>query len=159
MPTAKSPSVAVDLGAGVVSGLAGTAVMTAFQKLVEMPLTSRSDSYAPAHFAERILPVAPSAGRARDALNYVVHFGLGIGWGVAYGVAAHRGLRGQRAVAAVFGVVYTADVALNTALGLYEPWAWSLTDTAVDVVDKLVQTEATAAVFRPIRQALGAGGG
>jgi hypothetical protein len=28
----------------------------------------------------------------------------------------------------------------------------------VDVVDKLVQTEATAAVFGPIRQALGAGG-
>ena len=159
MPTAKSPSVAVDLGAGVVSGLAGTAVMTAFQKLIEMPLTGRSDSYAPAQFAERILPIGPSAGRARDALNYVVHFSLGIGWGVAYGVAAHRGLRGQRAVAAVFGVVYTADVALNTALGLYEPWAWSLTDTAVDVVDKLVQTEATAAVFGPIRQALGAGGG
>jgi len=66
-----------------------------------MPLTGRSDSYAPARFAERILPGGPSAGRARDALNYVVHFGLGIGWGVAYGVAAHRGLRGQRAVAAV----------------------------------------------------------
>ena len=158
MSTARSASLTADLGAGVVSGLAGTAVMTAFQKLVEMPLTGRPDSYAPAQFAERILPIGPSAGRARDALNYVVHFGLGIGWGAAYGVAAHRGLRGQRAVAAVFGAVYTADVALNTALGLYEPWAWSLTDTAVDVVDKLVQTEATAAVFGPIRQALGAGG-
>ena len=157
MPTAKSPAVAVDLGAGVVSGLAGTAVMTAFQKLIEMPLTGRSDSYAPARFAERILPVGPSAGRARDALNYVVHFGLGIGWGVAYGVAAHRGLRGQRAVAAVFGVVYTADVALNTALGLYEPWRWSLEDAAVDVVDKLVQTEATAAIFGPVRRIVGDG--
>ena len=157
MPTAKSPSVAVDLGAGVVSGLAGTAVMTAFQKLIEMPLTGRSDSYAPAQFAERILPIGPSAGRARDALNYVVHFGLGIGWGVAYGVAAHRGLRGQRAVAAVFGVVYTADVALNTALGLYELWRWSLEDAAVDVVDKLVQTEATAAIFGPVRRIVGDG--
>ena len=158
MPTTKSASLAADLGAGAVSGLAGTAIMTAFQKLVEMPLTGRADSYAPARFAERLVPVRPS-GRARDALNYVVHFGLGVGWGVAYGVAAHRGLRGQRAVAAVFGGVYTADVALNTALGLYKPWAWSLTDTAVDVVDKLVQTEATAAVFGPVRQALGAGDG
>jgi hypothetical protein len=156
---AQRPALTADLAAGVVSGLAGTAVMTAFQKLVEMPLTGRPDSYAPAQFAERILPIGPSAGRARDALNYVVHFGLGIGWGAAYGVAAHRGLRGQRAVAAVFGAVYTADVALNTALGLYKPWTWSLTDTVVDVVDKLVQTEATAAAFGPVRQALGAGRG
>ncbi len=151
------PSLAADLGAGVVSGLAGTAVMTAFQKLVEMPLTGRADSYAPARFAERLLPGAPTSGSARGALNYVVHFGLGVGWGMAYGVAANRGLRGQRAVAAVFGGVYTADVALNTALGLYKPWTWSLTDTAVDVVDKLVQTEATAAVFGAIRQAVGDG--
>ena len=155
MPMATSPSLTADLAAGVVSGLAGTAVMTAFQKLVEMPLTGRPDSYAPAHFAERILPIGPTSGRTRDALNSVVHFGLGIGWGVAYAVAAHRGLRGQRAVAAVFGGVYSADVALNTALGRYEPWAWSLTDTAVDVVDKLVQTEATAAVFGPLRGIVG----
>ncbi len=68
-------------------------------------------------------------------------------WGAAYGVAAHRGLRGQQAVAAVFATVYTGDVGLNTALGLYEPSSWSRRDWAIDIVDKRVQAQATAAIF------------
>lgn len=121
--------------------------MTAFQKFVEMPVTKRGDSYAPADFAEKVLPVHPRTGRDRKRLNYVTHFGLGALWGAAYGVAAYTGLRGQRAVAAVFAVVYSGDVLLNTALGLYEPTTWSSRDTVIDVIDKLVQAEATGAVF------------
>ncbi len=101
----------------------------------------------PRHFAEKVLPVHPRSARDRKRLNYATHFGLGALWGAAYGVAACAGLRGQRAVAAVFAVVYTGDVLLNTALGLYEPSSWSSRDTAIDVIDKLVQAEATGAVF------------
>ena len=60
---------------------------------------------------------------------------------------------GQRAkpwpqiVALVFGVVYTGDVLLNTALGLYHPTQWSRKDWIVDVVDKYVQAQATGALF------------
>ena len=43
---------------------AGTAVMAVFQKLVEMPLTGRPDSYAPARFAEKALPVHPDTDQA-----------------------------------------------------------------------------------------------
>ncbi len=68
-------------------------------------------------------------------------------WGAAYGVAARAGLRGPRAVAAVFTTVYAGDVLLNTALGLYRPTQWSGKDWAIDVVDKLVQAAATGAVF------------
>lgn len=144
---------AASLGIGVASGLAGTAVMTAFQKLVEMPLTGRGDSYAPAKFAEKVLPIGRMDKRHRKRLNYAVHFGLGASWGAAYGVAAHSGLRGQRAVAATFAAVYSGDVLLNTALGLYRPWRWSRRDTAIDLVDKLVQAEATGAVFETLRPA------
>lgn len=132
---------------GVLAGLAGTAVMTAFQKLIEMPLTGRGDSYAPAAFAERTLRVNPSAGSERDRLNLATHFALGTLWGAGYGVAAHLGLRGQRAVAVVFAAVYTGDVLLNTALGLYRPSTWSHQEWAIDIVDKFVQAEATGAVF------------
>jgi len=134
------------------SGLAGTAVMTAFQKLVEMPLTGRADSYAPAKFAEKVLSLGKMSKRRRKCLNYGVHFGLGAGWGAAYGVAAHSGLRGPRAVAATFAAVYSGDVLLNTALGLYQPWKWSVRDTAVDVIDKLVQAEATGFIFEALRK-------
>ena len=132
---------------GVVAGVAGTVVMTAFQKFVEMPLTGREDSYAPADFAQRILPIHPTSDEARNRLNYVTHFALGGMWGTAYGIAALKGLRGQKAVNSVFAAVYTGDVALNTALGLYRPTRWSTQDVVVDVIDKYVQAQATGFIF------------
>lgn len=135
------------LARGILAGIAGTVVMTAFQELVEMPLTGRGNSYAPAHFAEKVLPVQPTSITGKKRLNWSTHFALGGMWGSAYGVAAHAGLRGQRAVAAVFATVYTGDLLLNTALGLYEPSSWSRRDWAIDIVDKFVQAEATGAVF------------
>ena len=144
--TSQSP-MAPAVGRGVLAGLAGTAVMTAFQKFVEMPLTGRRESYAPANFAQKILPIKPRRRQQRRAVNYAAHFGLGAGWGAAYGVAAHGGLRGQRAVAAVFATVYSGDVLLNTLLGLYKPRQWSAQDTIVDVIDKLVQAEGTALFY------------
>lgn len=141
------PSAGSFLGRGVVAGIAGTVVMTAFQRLVEMPVTHRVDSYAPADFAERVLPVAPKTARGRRRLNETTHLALGTLWGSAYGVAARRGLRGQRAVNVVFAVVYSGDVLLNTALGLYRPRDWSARDWTVDLVDKYVQAQAVGAVF------------
>lgn len=79
------------LGRGVLAGLAGTVGMTAFQKLVEMPITGRADSYAPAAFAEKVLRVHPQDDAARKRLNLVTHLALGTMWGAAYGVAARAG--------------------------------------------------------------------
>ncbi|SDY29012.1 hypothetical protein SAMN05661080_02984 [Modestobacter sp. DSM 44400] len=141
------PSTASVLGRGVLAGLAGTVVMTAFQKLVEMPLTQREESYAPADFAEKLLPVHPTTPAGRQRLNYITHFALGGMWGTAYGIAAANGLRGQKAVNTVFAAVYTGDVLLNTTLGLYQPSEWTAEDWAIDVVDKYVQAQATGAVF------------
>lgn len=144
---------AADIARGVVAGVAGTGVMTAFQELVEMPLTRRGESFAPANFAAKVLPINPRNNHERRQLNWVTHFGLGTMWGAAFGLAARRGLRGQKAVAAVFAVVYTGDVVINTALGLYQPSTWSARDVVVDVVDKLVQAEATGLIFDRMRDA------
>ena len=138
------------VGRGVVAGIAGTVVMTAFQELVEMPVTGRPASSAPADFAQRVTPADPSTPQGRRRLNWGTHFALGTMWGAAHGVAAARGLRGQRAVNTVFAVVYAGDVALNTALGLYSPRRWSAKDLLVDVVDKYVQAQATGAVFERV---------
>ena len=135
------------VGRGVVAGAAGTVVMTGFQKLIEMPITGRGDSYAPADFAERVLSVRPKTLKGRKRLNYLTHFALGGMWGTAYGVAAAAGLRGQKAVNTVFAVVYTGDVVLNTVLGLYQPAKWSRQDWIIDIVDKYVQAQATGVVF------------
>jgi hypothetical protein len=147
MPIGKQPSLGSTIGRGVVAGVAGTVVMTAFQKFVEMPITKRGESFAPADFAEKITPIHPTTPQGRRRLNWVTHFSLGTMWGAAYGVAAWRGLRGQKAVNSVFAVVYTGDVLLNTALGLYRPTKWSTQDLVVDLVDKYVQAQGTGAVF------------
>lgn len=63
------PSTAAVLGRGVLAGLVGTVAMTAFQKLVEMPITQRPESYAPADFAEKLLPVHPTTPEGRRRLN------------------------------------------------------------------------------------------
>lgn len=147
MSTAGQSATVTTIGRGALSGLAGTVVMTAFQKYVEMPLTGRGESYAPAKLVEKLLPIDRQRGRDRRRLNYATHFSLGLMWGAAYGVAAHAGLRGQRAVAAVFGTVYTGDVLINTALGLYKPWTRSRPEAVIDIVDKLVQAEATGLIF------------
>lgn len=141
------PSTASMTGRGVLAGLAGTLVMTAFQKLIEMPLTRRHDSYAPADFAEKITPLHITTPESRRRLNYTTHLALGAMWGTAYGVTAMTGLRGQKAANTVFGVVFTSDVLLNTALGLYQPTQWSTKDWAIDIIDKYVQAQATGAVF------------
>lgn len=138
---------AASLARGLVSGLAGTAVMTAFQHLVEMPLTKREESYAPAALFEKLLPVTPKTKRGRRQLNYAAHFSLGAGWGIARAAAARAGLRGQPAVAAVFGGMYPLDVLSATALGVYKPSTWSAQALVIDLVDKLVQAEATGLVF------------
>ena len=147
MRTVRRTSAAGVVGRGVIAGLGGTVVMTAFQKLVEMPLSRRSESYAPADFAQKVTPADPETPGGRRRLNYATHFALGTMWGTAYGIAAVKGLRGQRAVNTVFVTVYTGDVLLNTALGLYRPTRWSARDWAIDVVDKYVQAQGTGLVF------------
>ncbi|MCY7365956.1 MAG: hypothetical protein LH469_11705 [Frankiaceae bacterium] len=87
--TASVPSV---LGRGALAGLGGTVVMTAFQKLVEMPLTARGHSYGPAAVAQRLLPVDVDADS--DRVNGVAHFALGAMMGAVHGLVFRAGMRG-----------------------------------------------------------------
>jgi hypothetical protein len=143
----KNRSLASSVGRGVAAGVAGSVVMTAFQKFIEMPITGRDDSYAPAKLGKKLLPVDPSTDEGRKRLNYAMHFSLGAMWGAGYGVASHAGLRGPRAIAATFAAIYANDVLTTTALGLTNPLKWSRQDLVVDVVNKFVQVTATGVIF------------
>lgn len=142
-----NPSPLAVIGRGVVAGVLGTGVMAAFQKLVEMPITGRSDSYVPAQIAERVLGIEPSTPEGRKLLNYTAHASLGALWGAAYGVAALRGLSGQKAVHAVFAAVYPGDVAMTAALGVSDPRDWSTQDWVIDTLEKYIEAQATGAIF------------
>ncbi len=152
MSSSGSQSVPITLARGSAAGLVGVVAMTAFQRFVEMPLTGREESYAPATLMEKVLPIAPKKGRDRRRLNYAAHFAVGLTWGVTHALIAERAsLRGQPAVATVFAVIYAGDVAGNTALGLDKPWEWSLQDLGIDVGDKLLLAEVVGLVFDRLR--------
>ncbi len=51
--------------------------MTAFQKLIEMPLTAREESYAPANFAQKVLSAEADTHEERERLNWATHLGEG----------------------------------------------------------------------------------
>ncbi len=141
-----APSTAAAIARGALAGEAGTAVMTAFQVLVEMPLTRRPPSYAPADLVEAVLPVHPTTALGRTRLNWAAHFGLGSVWGAAHGLVTRAGLRGQRAVHAVFAVLYPVDVLVGAALGVYHPRRWTAMEWVVDAGNKYVAVQATGLV-------------
>ena len=142
-----SPSPTNALARGTAAGLAGTAVMTAFQTLVEMPLTGRGTSYAPANLVALMTGVR-RRGRARERVNWVAHVGVGAGWGAGHAALAEgAGLRGQRAVGLAFAVIYAGDVVANTALGIYAPRELSARGWAIDITNKLVLAEAVGAAY------------
>jgi hypothetical protein len=147
MQMTKQPSTTAMIGRGILAGVGGTVMMSAFQELIEMPITGRGDSYAPANTAEKTLGIHPETQQGRKRLNWVTHFALGTLWGAAYGIAARAGLRGPKAIAATYATVYTGDVLANTARGLYEPSTWSAQDWAIDLTDKFVQAAATGVIF------------
>ncbi|GAA1781614.1 hypothetical protein [Actinomadura chokoriensis] len=68
------------VGEGLLAGLAGTAAMTAVEKL-EQRLTGRPDSYVPARTLER---VAGMAERESAPLNLAMHVGQGAALGVLH---------------------------------------------------------------------------
>ena len=101
------------LGRSVVVGVAGTVVMTVFQKLVEMPLTGRPDSYAPAELIEKVFRVHPE-GPARRRIKNATHLAVGSMWGAACGPrrAPGAGRRGGGVRGRLHG-----DVVLDTGCG------------------------------------------
>lgn len=144
-----SGGIAPALATRAVAGVAGTIVMTVFQKFVKMPLTRRRESYEPANMVHRLTSFCPGRKEDRRRLNHAAHVAVGAGWGAAHGVIDTKTkLRGQPAVAALFGILWPADVLGVAALGVHEPpCRWTPTETAVDFVDESVLAQETGMIF------------
>jgi hypothetical protein len=147
---------------GVIAGIAGTGVMTAYQmgvaKLRGRPL--RTD--VPHKWAEAPAP-AQVAKKAADAvgqgshvtredvplLTNAMHWLYGIGWGMFYGLGAGRTRPDPVAGGLAFGTgVWGAAYAELVPLGIYEPpWKYPKQQLALDLSYHLVYGLAVAGAY------------
>jgi hypothetical protein len=131
---------------GMLSGLAGVAVMTAGEK-VEQRLTGRPDSFMPAHTLERLLRLPQRPDQQRVVLNAAMHVGQAVLVGAWRGVMAEGGLRGWRASSAFTVIRLSTDQTLENVTGQgAPPWTWPRRELAVDVVHKTVYAFTTGFV-------------
>ncbi len=131
---------------GLVAGVAGTAAMTAGEKLEQM-VTQRPNSYVPARTLERLLGLPAKPFEERLWLNWTMHWGQGILLGAVRGVMAARGFRGP-----VGGFLFTNlrllnDQTLENATGVGDPpWTWPVDEQVIDLLHKAVYAYATGFV-------------
>ena len=152
------------VGKGLLAGLAGTALMTAYQEAVaraqgrsaaaeqlKEPRTW-AEAPAPAQLAKKVSEgVLHKRVTKRQAplLTNVLHWTYGAGLGAAYGLAASRLQKSPLTQGAAFGgAVWGFAYASLTPLGIYEaPWRYSAKTLGVDFSDHLVYGLGVAAVF------------
>jgi hypothetical protein len=138
------------LGRGLFAGLIGTVVMTVVQ-LVEIKLTGRSPSSAPADAAAKVLGVEPRGPAERTRFSNLVHFAYGTTWGAVRGLLGIIGLAPWLATLLHFAVVWGTGLALLPALGVAPPVRkWGVKWVALDAAYHVVYAVATGLTYEYI---------
>jgi hypothetical protein len=134
------------IGKGLIAGLAGTLAMTGSQ-MIEMKITKRKPSTAPADAVKKVLHIIPEPGSKKTFSNEV-HYVYGTSWGVVRGLLSLAGLTGFAAtsihLAAIWGTAITIEPKLNIAPPVTE---WKPKDIAVDIFHHAVYTIVAGMVF------------
>lgn len=139
--------VAEEVGKGLFAGVIGTAAMTV-SSTTEMNLRGRGASPAPATAAGKVLGVEPESEEEQARFASLVHWGYGTMCGVPRGLIGAAGLRGTRAAAAHFGVVWGAEQVMLPALGVASPtWKYGMKEAAIDAFHHAVYAGATGVAY------------
>lgn len=133
-------------GKGMIAGVAGTAAMTASEK-IEQAITGRPSSYIPGHTVERLLVLPTKSDEDRKWMNWAAHWGLGVLGAPWRGIMAEGGMRGPMASLLFFVTRLTTDETMENVTGVGKPpWSWTKGLQVVDVLHKAVYAFATGAV-------------
>jgi hypothetical protein len=141
---------------GLAGGLVGTALMTAYQALVQRDEGGEphrwADAPAPAQLGKRFADAFGIRVTLDDVprLTNAVHWGYGIGWGAVYGVVAGSVEAPGAALGAALGsAVWGSSYATLVPLGIYEPpWLYPARELALDLSYHLVYGLGVAAGFQ-----------
>lgn len=142
-----SGALADGIGKGLVGGAVGTAAMTVVQA-IEMKVTGREPSSAPADAVSKVFDLEPRDEEAKQRLTQAAHWAYGTQWGAARGLLAELGLPPAAATAAHFALVWGAALAMLPALGLAEPPAkWGVKALVKDAGMHLVYAVAAGLAY------------
>jgi hypothetical protein len=135
------------VGRGLFAGLIGTVVMTVVQ-LVEIKLTGRKPSTAPADAAAKVLGVEPHGPAERTRFSNLVHFAYGSSWGVLRGLLGLTGLASWLATLLHFAAVWGSGLVLLPAVGVAPPvWKWGAKWVVLDAAYHVVYAVATGLTY------------
>ena len=164
------------LGRGIVSGLAGTAVMTAWQELSarlqssggesgngdanQQPQDPWESASAPAKVARRIIEGVLQHEAPPEwipALTHGMHWAYGTGWGALYGLVQESRRGSALASGLAWGTgVWAMSYVQLVPMGLYEPpWRYPATTLGKDLSYHLVYGLGVAGAFRALTRSEG----
>src|SRR5437016_3963819 len=104
--------IASEIGKGLMAGAAGKLAITLYQ-MIEMKITKREPSKAPAKAAEKVLDILPEDEKK---FSQEVHWTYGTSWGVTRGILSLLGLKGLPATALHFGTIYSTALIMPPSL-------------------------------------------
>jgi hypothetical protein len=143
-------SLVMGIGRGLLAGLAGTAAISLSQAL-EMKLTKREPSTAPADAAGKVVGVRPRhlAGRARFA--HIVHWAYGTSWGLFRALLGGRRSGRFWAGLAHLAAVQTAALLMLPRLGVAPPIKeWEPVEIGQELLHHAVYSAAADATYRAL---------
>lgn len=139
--------IAGPLGRGLAAGLVGTAAMTLAQRL-EMKLTGREASSAPADAVEEVFDIEPRSEAAEQRLSQLTHWAYGTGWGGVRGLLGGLGIAQRVATPVHLALVWGAAAAMLPRIGVAPPVrSWGAKKIASDVFFHGVYALATGLAF------------
>ncbi len=113
-------SIGATIGKGLIAGLAGTAAITISQ-MIEMKITGRKPSTAPADAASKALDIKPATKQDKQQFSQVVHWTYGTSWGIARALVTETGLEGIPASLLHFITVWGTAMIIEPKLGVAPP--------------------------------------
>lgn len=140
-------SVSTTLGKGILSGLAGTAAMTA-STLIESKLSDRPPSTTPAEVVEKVVGVEPKGEEEEQRLSSLVHWAYGTGWGVPRAFMSAIGLKEPLATVTHFVAVWGSALVMLPSLRITPPATeWDKEDLLKDGFHHLVYAAAAGLAY------------
>ncbi len=135
------------LGKGLMAGAAGTLAITLSQ-MIEMKITKRKPSDAPADAAEKVLEVKPETEDDKQQFSQQIHWAYGTSWGVPRAILSLMGLKGLPATAIHFATIYSTALIMPAKLKVAPPLKeWSVKKFVIDAMHHAVYVIAAGLVF------------